>query len=281
VTAPTPASNLTPMTMAIYGPTKVGKTWFSATAPRPVFISASQERGWSALPSHPNYENITILPVPLVEGQEELGGNVKTLPKDYRATKKPDLIVDIRRAIERVANEYQTRGWRTVVIDTATVLSGMFVSQLSEYGKREMGGKGGGQWNTLTQELTLIRNTLQGLPLHVIWTFHEMMDDDARKLKPALTGKNYNTVIAPAVRLTCYLTREDVAVEDEVGNPVMDENGRQKLVTERSLWIRCPSNKQPAFEVGNSFEHLFSESPNYLPHWDSLAKRLHGVVRVD
>jgi hypothetical protein len=267
--------------MAAYGRTKVGKTWFAATAPKPVFICAAQERGWSALPSHPNYANITVLPVPLVEGQEELGGDARPPSKDYKATRRPDLVVDIRRAIERVVNEYQQRGWRTVVIDTATVICGMLVSQLSEYGKREMGGKGGGQWNTLTQELTMIRNTLQGLPLHVIWTFHEVMNEDLRKIKPALTGKNYDTVIAPAVRLCAYLTYRQVPVMDENEQPIMLPNGRVKYEPQRGLWVSCPGEEQPQFETGTSFEHLFTESDLYRPHWDTLAKRLQGVVRVD
>lgn len=279
-------SNLTPMAMSIYGPTKVGKTWFAATAPKPVFIASAQERGWSALPSHKNYENITILPVPLVAGQEELGGNVKEPPKNYRANKKPNLIDDIHRALERIVNEYQTRGWRTVVIDTASMLSGMFVSELSEYGKRELGGKGGGQWVTIQQELFLIRNTLQGLPLHVIWTFHEIWDEDAKQLKPSLTGKNYGLVIAPAVRLTGYLTREDPLVVDEAGKTILTPDGKEQYTTVRGLWIRCPKPPPEAslyrrFEASTSFDHLLAESPVYRPHWDTLAKRLQGVVRVD
>lgn len=275
---PTITTHKDHLTMALYGSAKAGKTWFAATAPRPVFISAASERGWTALPSHPNWANITVLPVPLVKGYETISGDpsIQTPSYAFVPDNKPrNVIADLEYIIfRRLLEEREIYGWRTVVLDTASLIGEMFVSQLSGYGEIEMGGKGGGQWTKVKQLFSNMINTLQGLPVHVIWTFHEQLvknGDIIIKRKPAIVGSNWDRVIAPTCRVISYLQKMDIQ-DPESG----------EIKTTRALYTKCPHNFSPPFEAGGNFEHLLPEGC-YVPDWASLLKpeRLGAVHRAD
>lgn len=277
---------LTPISMSLFGKTKAGKTWFAAGAPRPVFLSASDERGWSALPSHPNWKNITILPIPRIPEMEELGGAAQPVPENYHAkagVARDDIIGDMQAALQRVEREWKQRDWRTVVIDTASIYARNVVSQLSNYGRDQMWGKGGGQWSLVQQHIANIRNVVSRLPLHVIWLFHvDAKESDAGIVQraPALVGKNYEVIIAPSVVICGFIEREDVMVTDAEGKPVL-ENGAPKIETVRGIYTKCPSYKTPPFDCGCRFEHLLPENGYMKPEWAAFAKYLAGVCKVD
>lgn len=260
------------LTMALYGAPKAGKTWMAATAPRPVIIAAAPERGWTALTRHANWANITVLPCPLIPGLEQISGDPKMRPAPEWArvkdAKPRSAIADMEHVIlRRIREEYKHRDWQTVVIDTTTLIAEMYVSELSHYGGREMGGKGGGQWTVLKQHLLNIVNALQALPLHVIWTFHtgEVRNGDIiLRLEPGVVGSNWRKVFAPTVRLIGYLNKEQ-----------RQDNETGEIETVRGLLVKCPPNHQPPFEAGGDFEECFSGKDWCLaPTWEALAKRL-------
>lgn len=272
----TPLMNLT---MAIHGDSKAGKTWCAATFPRPVFISAAPERGWTALSAHPNWPNITILPCPLIPGEEQICGDPDAPPPPDWALVKDDKrrlpIADMEYIIlRRIREEYKQRNWRTVVIDTTTIYDQMVVSQLSDYGKIEMGGKGGGQWNVVKQHMLNMVNALQTLPLHVVWVFHTKYiktSDIVLKIEPAVVGSHWKEVFAPTVRIIAYLEKEETL-----------DQATGAMVTQRALMLKCPSNRQPPFVAGGNFEHLFQDQDWCLmPNWAALAKRLEGTFKID
>jgi hypothetical protein len=266
------------LTLAVYGAIKSGKTHFAATAPRPVFIAAAPERGWSALPSHSNWPNITVLPLPLIKGLETISGDPNVKTPDYALVKdnKPrNVIADLEYIIfRRIREQYEENNWRTVVIDTTTLLGEMFVSCLSNYGEVEMGGRGGGQWTKVKQLFNNIVNSLQSLPLHVIWTFHEATEkngDFIVKHMPALVGSNWDRAVAPTCRVIARLVKTDEQ------NPETGE-----IHTQRALYTKCPTAIRPPFEAGSNFEHLLPEGC-YVPSWDTLLKpeRLGSIIRAD
>jgi hypothetical protein len=267
------------LTMAIHGDAKSGKTWLAATFPRPVFISAAPERGWTALPAHPNWPNITVLPCPLIPGQEQITGDPSAPPPPDWALVKDDKrrlpIADMEYIVlRRIREEYQQRNWRTVVIDTTTIYDEMVVSQLSDYGKIEMGGKGGGQWNVVKQHMLNMVNALQTLPLNIVWVFHSKYiktGDIVLKVEPAAVGSHWEKVFAPTVRIIAYLKKEETL-----------DQATGEMQTTRALLLKCPPNINPPVVAGGNFEHLFQGKDWCLkPHWDSLAQRLQGTFNVD
>jgi hypothetical protein len=287
--APPTDAVLSEVTMSVQGVSKVGKTWFAGTMPHPVFIAAAQERGWLALPSHPNWKNITVLPVPLIPGQEEIAAVRRPVATKWKAkgTQERNPIFDMEQVIlPRIRDEYKERGWRTVVIDTTTLYAGMVVSQLSDYGKKSMWGQGEmNQWNLVQQHIYNIRNALHGLPLHVVWLFHtkglENKQGKVVKLVPELQGRSYDRVIAPAMRIEAYLDKVDEYEQDSEGNNIIDEaTGSPRLITKRRLWTSCPPDADIPFTAGSSFEHLLPGGC-FKPDWAGFAKRLKDVIRVD
>jgi len=266
-------------TMAVHGPPKSGKTWFAATFPRPVFISAAPERGWTALPRHENWPNITVLPCPLVPGQEQISGDPNAAPPpDYAIVKdsRPRFPIEDMEYIvlKRIQEEYQQRNWQTVVVDTVTLYDQQVVSQLSEYGKREMGGKGGGQWTVVKQHMLNMINSLQSLPLNVVWVFHSQdikTGDIIMRTQPSAVGKHWRDVFAPRVRMIGYMHKEQI----------MDQ-ATKEIETQRSLLVKCPKDFTPPFEAGGDYEECFTGKDWCLvPTWDSLAKRLNKTINVN
>jgi hypothetical protein len=267
------------LTMAIHGPPKCGKTFAAATFPKPVFISAAPERGWTALPAHPNWPNITVLPCPLIPGQEQICGDPDAPPPPEWALVKDGArrlpIADMENIIlNRIQLEYKTRGWRTVVIDTTTIYDEMVVSQLSDYGKIEMGGKGGGQWNVVKQHMLNMVNALQSLPLNIVWVFHSRerkTGDIVLRVEPSAVGSHWEKVFAPTVRIIGYLAKEE-ELDQKTG----------EMQTTRALLLKCPPNRNPPFVAGGNFEHLFQGKDWCLePTWEALAKRLEGTFYID
>lgn len=267
------------VTMALYGPPKSGKSWAAATFPNPVFIAAAPERGWTALNAHDNWPNITILPVPLVPGQEQICGDPQAAPPpDYavvrdNAPRQP--IVDMENIIlRRIREEHAQRGWRTVVVDTMSIYADMVVSQLSDYGRIDMWGSGGGNWTIVQQHMLNMINALQGLPLHVVWLFHvreRKTGEIVLSQEPAIVGSNWAKVFAPVCRLIGYLKKDET---------LNSENGA--VETTRRLLLKCPSNFNPPFVAGGNFEHLFGGTDWCLaPTWESLSKRLHGTFKTE
>lgn len=265
---------LTNFTMAIHGPPKSGKTWCAATFPRPVFISAAPERGWTALHKHKNWPNITVLPCPLIPGVEQISGDPNAAPPpDFAVVKdsRPRLpIEDMEHIIlQRIRNEWQQRNWQTVVVDTVTLYDEQVVSQLSDYGRREMGGKGGGQWTVVKQHMLNMINSLQGLPLNVVWVFHSQeikTGDIIMRTQPAAVGKHWRDVFAPRVRMIGYMHKRQI----------MDQ-ATKEIETERSLLVKCPPDWSPQFEAGGDFEECFTGKDWCLvPSWDAISRRLEG-----
>jgi hypothetical protein len=176
--------------------------------------------------------------------------------------------------LRRIREEYQQRNWRTVVIDTTTIYDEMVVSQLSDYGKIEMGGKGGGQWNVVKQHMLNMVNALQTLPLNIVWVFHSKYiktGDIVLKVEPAAVGSHWEKVFAPTVRIIAYLKKEETL-----------DQATGEMQTTRALLLKCPPNINPPVVAGGNFEHLFQGKDWCLkPHWDSLAQRLQGTFNVD
>jgi hypothetical protein len=278
---------LAPITMALYGPPKSGKTHTAGTFPRPVFISVASERGWMTLPEHPNWKNISVIPCPLMPGMELMSGDPSATPPEPLIVKDASQrqpIDDMKLILTTIENEYIKRNWRTVVLDTMTLHESQFVSQLSDYGRETMNGANGGKWMDLRELLFEMLRRLQNLPLHVVWVMH---DEEIKQgeiitgVGPACVGANWRKVYGPSCRLVGYQKKTTETFRETPESPLQFKPPRFDVFFQDPG--REITNTAPLQYLGGNLESKFNQGHDWCQRadWQAFGRKLEGVVRLD
>jgi len=150
-----------PLHTFVYGPLRSGKTTFASTFPKAVFLTAGNEGGDTTL----RFCNVDIIQI-----------NSST---------------DMKEAIQVVRTQHAKYGWRTVVVDSLTYYSDLFIQELTKNGDKPMMQRDWGMLDLHLQKWLL--PTLRSLPMHVVWIALEEGDKgpDGQVVgyKPMLYGK--------------------------------------------------------------------------------------------
>lgn len=223
----------------VYGETSVGKTWFAASFPRPFFFSVGAESGISSLSQLPYAVDYALI----------------------------ESTADMRQAVSLFRDKYKEKDWRTAVIDTASVYGRFISMEQSHYGDYAMDQQ---KWGKVLGHLLNIRDVVHNCECHVVWVFHpddEKSGDIIIKRRPRLVGQARQEIIQ-TLGLLCYMDRYEKPAEvDEKGNVTKDGE------TVRRLFVKCPNNMNPQFEVKNWYEGAL-KSTCYKPFFNVLAKEL-------
>src|SRR3569832_1716596 len=98
-----------PLSMFIYGPLRSSKTTSAATWPKPVFISAGNEHGDTSLRG----ANVDVIVVRSIQ--------------------------DMKDAVAYIdLNGKKNHGWETIVVDSLTYYSELFVAEVSKNGEKPL-----------------------------------------------------------------------------------------------------------------------------------------------
>lgn len=235
------------MSMLLYGPHKAGKTTFVATMPKPVFI-VPQGRGTGSLRD-----------VLEQRGPDE---DIAYIPVNNRA--------EMEEACVYVRDNHVEHGWETVAIDPLSIYGRMLQMELEASGY-----EGWDVWRNVQQDILNNWNILMGAPIHVVFVLHVdplKSGDTIINYQPRLVGKALDD-IAASVDVIAFMEKNDVPERGADGQLT------SRMVTQRALWTKCPTNRIPAFEAGCRWERQLKEGC-YKPDWKVLAKRLEGYVRT-
>lgn len=150
-----------PLHCFVYGPLGSGKTTFASTFPKPVFLSAGNEGGDTTL--------------------RFCKGHVIQINSSQ----------DLKDAVALVQQQYKHYGWRTLVIDSVTYLSDLYISELTKSGDKAMQQRDWGMLDLFLQKW--LQPVLRKLPLHVVWIAGEDTDRGSdggvMGYRPMLYGK--------------------------------------------------------------------------------------------
>jgi len=150
-----------PLHCFVYGPLGSGKTTFASTFPRPVFLSAGNEGGDTTL--------------------RFCKGHVIQVNSSN----------DLKEAVGLVHARHKEFGWRTLVIDSVTYLSDLYISELTKSGDKPMQQRDWGMLDLFLQKW--LQPTLRKLPLHVVWIAGEDVERNGENgvvgYRPMLYGK--------------------------------------------------------------------------------------------
>jgi len=133
-----------PLHTFIYGALRSGKTTVASTFPKPVFLSAGNEGGDTTL----RFCNADVIPI----GRSQ----------------------DMKEAIDYIAKNRDRYGWRTIVVDSITYYSDIFLQELTTDGTRPMRQRDWGMLDLHLQKWLL--PTLRNVPMHVVWIALEESD---------------------------------------------------------------------------------------------------------
>jgi hypothetical protein len=232
-----------PLRCIVYGETKVGKTTFAGTFPKPFFFAMGNEAGIASLSQLPTGADYT-----LINSTDDMDNAVRYFKDHYKE-------------IDPVDGKQK---WRTAVVDTATIYARMVTMVESEYGTTAVEYH---KWNKILGYFLNIRDVLHACDVHVVWVMHtddQMLGDVVLKRRPKLVGAARGEIMATC-GLIAYLDKKE-----EMG---VDANGKPEMKTTRYLWVQCPQGVSPVFEVGSWYDQVW-DRPCYVPHFDVLAKRL-------
>ncbi len=152
-----------PLHTFLYGAVRSGKTTAASTWPNPVFISAGNEGGDTTL----------------------------------RFTKSDVIRVNTKNDVVDALKYIETHGkakhnWRTIVLDSVTYISDLFIAECTGGGTRPMKLQEWGLLDLFLQKYML--PVLMKLPYHVVWIALEEADRGAdgvvQGYKPMLFGKS-------------------------------------------------------------------------------------------
>lgn len=228
-----------PLAIILYGLEKVGKTVTAGTFPSPVFIAPTLERGTNSL----KVLNRSI-PVTLVSSADEL-----------------------TRACHYVKDNHKKMGWETVVLDPWTTLGDLIAREVEVAfegrDKRAM-------WGVIANELIDITKILQSADMHVVYVCHreEVTTAGGETIvgyRPAVPGRKAIKYMLQNVDLVFYMEKK-----------MVDRDG--KAVAVRGLYTHCPPNEPIPWAAGGRFDAELAEG-YFAPKWDTIAKRLKGIVR--
>jgi len=150
-----------PLRMILYGETRAGKTFASASAPRPLFLSAGLEGGDKTLRS---FSGVKVCPI--FSSAEML------------------------EAIDRIAKEPSSCD--TVVVDSITFYADMYIAELVQKNRGPMRLQ---DWGLLENHIgKMLLPRLHKLPQHVIWIALEQTEKDESngavgRVGPMIQGK--------------------------------------------------------------------------------------------
>jgi hypothetical protein len=228
-----------PLRMCVYGASGSGKTTLAGTFPKPFFFCMGAEVGISSL-------------------------NQLDYASDYVLINTDE---DMLEAVTMFKNEYKQHGWRTAVIDTATVYARYCTMQESAYGTKSMEFT---NWMHILGKFLNIRDVVHQCDVHVVWVLHmdEIKSGDiVLRYGPKLPGQAKGEIIQTC-GLLCYLDKiEKSEVKDEKGVIVTP------AATIRRLWVKCPEGTSPAFETKSWYEQVLT-APCYTPSFERLAREL-------
>lgn len=219
-----------PLHTFVYGPIGTGKTTFASTFPNPVFLSAGNEGGDTTLRfCAPN----SIIPISSTADMKEAIGYIK-------------------------ANGKAKHGWRTIVLDSITYYSDLFIQETTQMGTKAMRTQDWGLLDLHLQKWLL--PVLMSMPFHVVWIALEEQtkgaDGQVVGFEPMLYGKTKAKLPGSCDFMCRSFTRQ-----------VRDANS--KLVTEYLLRT-VPTDGAPA---RGRFGQAFSDG--VLPaHFGAIAQRI-------
>ena len=143
----------------VYGKSGSGKTYFGATAPKPIFASA---------------ENGLL-------STKALGKKI-----DYVAIKT---VQDLKDLYDYLANN--KHGYETVVIDSITEINDIIKNEIEARSGKTMQLQ---DWGVLSKQIKSILRMFRDLDMHVLFIAQEMIDKDdvgaVNAITPSLNGKS-------------------------------------------------------------------------------------------
>lgn len=217
-----------PLHTFVYGPLRSGKTSFAATFPKPIFLSSGTEGGDTTLRFH----DVDLIRI----------GSLK----------------DMKDAVAFVKANAAARGWRTVVIDSATYYADQVIQELTNNGEKPMNQRDWGMLDSHLQKWLL--PTLRALPMHVVWIANEETEKGPEGqilgYKPMLYGKTSSKLPGAC----------DLIVRSQVGT-TRDSSGR--LVTQ--FFMRTIPMDGAA--AGGRFGNAFADG-SIPSHFGAIAERI-------
>lgn len=219
-----------PLHTFVYGPLGTGKTQFASTFPNPVFLSAGNEGGDTTLRF---CKQSSVIPVSSTNDMKEGVAYIKAFGKSKH-------------------------NWRTIVIDSVTYYSDLFVQETTQQGTKAMRTQDWGLLDLHLQKWLL--PVLMGLPFHVVWIALEETtkgaDGQVVGYEPMLYGKTKAKLPGSCDLMVRSFTRQ-----------VRDPSG--KLVTDYLL-ATVPTNGAPA---RGRFGTAFQEGT--IPaHFGAIAQKI-------
>lgn len=186
----------------IYGASGAGKTFFSSTAPNPIYASAE---GWLLSIAHMSPDFVEI----------------KTL-KDLQ---------DLYSYLKKGGHWYET-----VIIDSITEISDGIKAEIEKTNNRQLELK---DWWELGRKMESILRTFRDLPMHVLFITQENVEKDEDrviKIVPSLNGK-LQTKIAYFMDIVGY-----ILIDKEGVRHVITESSEKLLTKDRSGLIGNSTN---------------------------------------
>lgn len=151
-----------PLHTFIYGPLRTSKTTSAATWPSPVFLSAGNEGGDTSL----RFQSVDVIVIKNVQ--------------------------DMKDAIAYIDMHGKTKhGWKTIVVDSLTYYSDLFIQQASNNGEKPLQQRDWGLLDLHLQKWLLPK--VMSMPYHAVWIANEDEVKDTNgsvtSYSPSLYGK--------------------------------------------------------------------------------------------
>lgn len=212
-----------------YGAIGTGKTAFAASWPRPMFLSDNLEQGHE-----------TVLNM-----DPDLFFEPGRYPEIHLIESMKDMLEDLAKLEERIKN--RPGDIQTLVVDSATYYSQMIVDQLLRNPPRTKNGEINTLelYGNLAQHLRAVLTRAHALPIHVIWTAHDKVDQG--RYGADIIGK-----AAGFIPGACnYLL---VHVKNAEGGFEVHTRGFEKFPGRGRDWGKLPDVIEPNYQV--FAEHL-------------------------
>ena len=219
-----------PLSTFIFGPLRTSKTTSAATWPKPVFLSAGNEGGDTSL----------------------RGMDVDVI--------KINSVADMKEAVAYIdAYGQKKHGWRTVVVDSLTYYSDLFVQAASNNGEKPLQQRDWGLLDLHLQKWLLPK--LMSMPYHTVWIANEVeiknSDGNVVSYSPSLYGQTKTKFPGATDLIVRTMIRS-------VRNP-----NTQKLETEY-LYRTVSTDGSP---IGGRFGSAFS-SGTIPAHFKAIAQQI-------
>jgi hypothetical protein len=131
-----------PLSMFIYGPLRSSKTTSASTFPKPVFIAAGNENGDTSLRG----SDVDVIVVRSIQDMKDAVAYIEL-------------------------NGKKNHGWETIVVDSLTYYSELFVAELSQNGNKALQIRDWGLLDLHLQKWLLPKLTM--LKFHTVWIANE------------------------------------------------------------------------------------------------------------